>query len=303
MEMELRSMTPEEQKYSYSQDPDDMRKAGCIGHLRVDMDTNGVGFYSSWDDHNRILKTDDFKEEFDNVINALRNDEQYGGILKNRTALAEYCRQNDDSSFDNGREFGFRADTEEYSYLLRLNPNRGEYAAYIYAYDRELLDGALSTAQELMNVLVVEPGQTPYVKAIQTGLESLQRETHADIIQAVYPFADRVALICDDEGKINGSELNRALRDENNHIYDVVAGTFLIVGLGEEDFTSITQAQAERFEKMFHTPEMFIQMDGKLMVIPVEEQHRPSVRAKLDALQKAERPQRQIPHKTGREER
>ena len=31
-------------------------------------------------------------------------------------------------------EYGFRADTEGYTYMLRLNPNRGEYNFYIYCY-------------------------------------------------------------------------------------------------------------------------------------------------------------------------
>lgn len=56
----------------------------------------------------------------------------------------------------------------------------------------------------------------------------------------VYPYEEPVAIICDEEAKLKGSELNRVLRDEDGKIYDVVAGTFLIVGLGEEDFASLT---------------------------------------------------------------
>ena len=88
MNMEVRAMTPEERKYSYTQDADTIRRSGCIGHLRVDMDVSGTGFFSSWDNHNAALKTQDFKDQFDEVINALRFDEQYGGILKNRSSLA-----------------------------------------------------------------------------------------------------------------------------------------------------------------------------------------------------------------------
>ena len=85
MDIKVRAMTPEERKYSYTQDADTMHHSGCIGHLRVDMDTNGTGFYSSWDDHNANLKTQEFKDQFDEVIHALRFDEQYGGLLKNRS--------------------------------------------------------------------------------------------------------------------------------------------------------------------------------------------------------------------------
>lgn len=272
MDIEVRAMTPEERKYSYTQDADTIRRSGCIGHLRVDMDTNGTGFFSSWDNHNAALKTQDFKDQFDAVINALRFDEQYGGILKNRSSLASCCSKTPESDFGNDREFGFRVDTEEYSYMLRLNPNRGEYAAYIYAYDRELLDGDLLPAPELMNVLVVVPGEKPYVKAIKTELESLYRELDTDTVQAIYPWEEPVALICDENGKLTGKELNRALRDEDGDVYDIVAGTFLITGLGEEDFASLSPEHIEKFKERFAVPEAFLRVDGKIMIVPILEQ-------------------------------
>ena len=63
-----------------------------------------------------------------------------------------------------------------------------------------------------------------------SGLESLQHEV-GGCIEAIYPYEDPVALICNEEGKLEGLPLNRALRDEDGDIYDVVAGTFLVVGL------------------------------------------------------------------------
>ena len=100
---------------------------------------------------------------------------------------------------------------------------------------------------DTINVLVVEPGRKPYAKEIGSDLDSLQKAVNADIIQSVYPYEEPVALICDDEGKMTGKELNRALRDEDGHIYDVVAGTFLIVGLGEEDFSSLSPDLMKQF--------------------------------------------------------
>lgn len=93
-------------------------------------------------------------------------------------------------------------------------------------------------ASEKLTVLVVEPGKEPYEKEIEPGLRSLQTEVGGDIA-AVYPFDDPVALVLNDEGKLIGLDLNRALRDEQGEIYDIVAGTFLVMGLGEEDFASI----------------------------------------------------------------
>ena len=69
-----------------------------------------------------------------------------------------------------------------------------------------------------ITVLVVEPGKEPYTKEIDSGLESLQHEV-GGYIQAVYPFEPPVAIICNEEAKLEGFPLNRALRDEDGDIY------------------------------------------------------------------------------------
>ena len=89
-----------------------------------------------------------------------------------------------------------------------------------------------------MKVLMVEPGKSPYETEIEGGLESLQAAIGGDI-QATYPFEDPVGVICNDEGKLIGLPLNRAIYDDEGHLYDIVPGNFLLVGLGEEDFTDL----------------------------------------------------------------
>ena len=144
---------------------------------------------------------------------------------------------------------------------------------------------------EKISVLVVEPEKKPYTKEISSGLSSLQHEV-GGYIQAVYPYEEPVALICDEEAKLKGSELNRVLRDEDGKIYDVVAGTFLIVGLGEEDFTSLTPEHMKQFKEKFDTPEMFMRLNDKLVVLPMEEERpkakKPSVLQKLNDMKGVE---------------
>lgn len=272
MEMTIRAMIQEERAFSYTKKADVLEASGCVGHLRGDMGAAGNGFFTTWDDHVPGLKTDAFKQEFDKVVNLLRFDERYGGMLQNREALAAYGKNNPDSAFQGNytQEYGFRADTEKYSYMIRLNPHKGDYNFYIYAYEREKLEQVLQPEKEKINVLVVEPGKRPYTKAIDPGLESLQHEV-GGYIQAVYPFEEPVAIICDEEGKLKGSQLNRALRDEEGHIYDILAGTFLVTGLSEEDFASLEEEHVKQFSEHFKTPEMFMRMNGKLMVLPAEE--------------------------------
>ena len=107
-----------------------------------------------------------------------------------------------------------------------------------------------------MKVLMVEPGKSPYAAEIESGLKSLQAAVGGDI-QAVYPYEDPVALICNDEGKLMGLPLNRALFDDDGHVYDIVSGNFLIVGLGEEDFTDLSPDLMEKYGEQFKYPEKF----------------------------------------------
>ena len=104
-------------------------------------------------------------------------------------------------------------------------------------YEAELY-GQQAVAPEKLTVLVVEPMKEPYVKEIDPGLHALQAEVGGDIA-ASYPFDDPVGLVLNDEGKLIGLDLNRSLRDEHGEIYDIVAGTFLVVGLGPESFASL----------------------------------------------------------------
>ena len=75
-----------------------------------------------------------------------------------------------------------------------------------------------------------------------------------------------------DDGKLMGLPLNRALRDENGEMYDAVAGTFLVVGLGEEDFASLTPELAQKYEQLFHQPEAFLKLGNRLLVLPVPDE-------------------------------
>ena len=118
-----------------------------------------------------------------------------------------------------------------------------------------------------MKVLRVEQYKPPFVKEIDPGLESLQSEVEGTV-QAVYPYADPVAILCNDDGKLLGMELNRALRDDDGEIFDAIAGPFLIVGLGDEDFTSLSDDLIEKYRDIFVQPEVFIRTNSGLLVLP-----------------------------------
>ena len=122
-----------------------------------------------------------------------------------------------------------------------------------------------------MNVLMVEPGKAPYETQIGSDLQSMQALV-GGYIQAAYPFEQPVALVCCESGKLDGLPLNRALRDADGDIYDIVAGNFFIVGLGESDFTDLPHELAERFAEQFRQPEIFMRVNGKIIAAPMDEQ-------------------------------
>ena len=118
-----------------------------------------------------------------------------------------------------------------------------------------------------MTVLAVLPGKAPERMELNGSLESMQGFV-GGTIQAVYPFPDPVAVVCHDEGKLMGLEHNRALRDKDGNVYDILCGPFFICGLGEEDFTSLPENLLQKYAKRFQHPELFLRINGSLMVVP-----------------------------------
>ena len=121
-----------------------------------------------------------------------------------------------------------------------------------------------------MKILLIEPEKTPEVKEIDGKLYTMQ-ELVGGTIQAVYPFDDPVALICNDEGKLLGLPGSRALRDKQGKPYDIVCGTFFLCGapLDCDHFTGLTDKQIETYRKQFGTPEMFLKVEGQIIVLPI----------------------------------
>ena len=63
--MEIRALTPAEQKYTYAQRMQLEGQTSNIGHLRGDFASSGYGFYTNWFDTNQQRNTGEFKKELD----------------------------------------------------------------------------------------------------------------------------------------------------------------------------------------------------------------------------------------------
>lgn len=114
-----------------------------------------------------------------------------------------------------------------------------------------------------MRVLLIEPGKTARPAEIGGNLHDLQKAV-GGIIQILFPWEDPVALVCNDEGKLLGLPLNRALED-----YDIIAGTFFICGVQGEDLVSLTEQQMQKYRNQFYYPEKFIRTPEGILCIEI----------------------------------
>ena len=120
-----------------------------------------------------------------------------------------------------------------------------------------------------MQVIVVEPKKKPTAQDIGSDLESMQKNVGGSI-EAIYPFEEPVALICNEEGKLLNLPLNRALRDDEGNVYDIISGTFFVCAAPPDSdrFEGLTDQQVKTYIERFATPEMFLNVGGDLFVLP-----------------------------------
>lgn len=182
MELKITSMTPADRLYVYSQSSQLEGQTGCIGHLRGDFG-GGQEFFSSWFDHRREYKTDEFKAELDEVVNTLREKD---GLLCTRDSMTRFCYQNPEAEFEGNycAEYGFKVQTPQHTYMLRCNPNYGDYNFYLYAYVARFLEHHMEKAKQ-------------GIRFITPGYKELFR----------IPDGDHIRILCSD-----GSHMDRSCR-------------------------------------------------------------------------------------------
>lgn len=117
-----------------------------------------------------------------------------------------------------------------------------------------------------IKVVLCEPGKRAQVVEIENTLEAMQNICGGPI-EAVYPeFNSNVVIICNEEGKIRGLDLNRSLTDEDGTILDVIAGTFFVAGTDFDtcEFGSLTDAEEKKYMDRFEWPEVFFSTSGRI---------------------------------------
>ena len=100
-------------------------------------------------------------------------------------------------------------------------------------------------------------------------MESYQK-TVGGYIEAYYPFEEPVCIVCNEEGKINGLPLNRAIYAEpdRGEMLDIIAGTFFVCDCSGEDFGSLSPEQLRRYMELFKYPERFFRAGNDIKAVP-----------------------------------
>lgn len=124
--------------------------------------------------------------------------------------------------------------------------------------------------KEKLKVLLIEPEKYPKVIEIDDTLEAMQ-EVVGGQIEEYMPFEDEVAIICNEEGKVMGLPLNRAIYDETNkEIIEIMAGKFFIAyaPIESEKFLSLPKELADKYSEKFRYPESFFRTDNGIKAVP-----------------------------------
>ena len=121
--------------------------------------------------------------------------------------------------------------------------------------------------KEKISVIFVEPNKYPKMIEIEDTLEAMQ-EIVGGYIEEYMPFEDEVAIVCNEEGKVNGLPLNRAVYGKDKEILDIIAGKFFIAyaPAEAENFQNMPKELADKYLKEFKYPERFYHTENGIEV-------------------------------------
>ena len=119
-----------------------------------------------------------------------------------------------------------------------------------------------------ITVVLLEPGKLARPAAIDASLESYQKIV-GGMIEAFYPFEEPVCIVCNEEGKLDGLSLNRAVYADSNRreMLDIIAGTCFICDCSGEDFGSLSPEQLHRYTEQFKFPQKFFRVGDEIKAV------------------------------------
>lgn len=120
-----------------------------------------------------------------------------------------------------------------------------------------------------IQVVLLEPGKLARPAAIDASLERYQKIV-GGMIEAFYPFEEPVCIVCNEEGKLDGLPLNRAVYADpsRREMLDIIAGPCFVCSCSGEDFGSLSPEQLHRYTEQFKYPEKFFRVGDDIKAVP-----------------------------------
>ena len=154
-----------------------------------------------------------------------------------------------------------------------LNVDEGFYFCNNFGFTRVDFSPELTidrTHDEQIKVVLVQEGKLAKSVSIENKLEAMQ-ELVGGQIEEYMPYADDIAIICNEEGKMCGLPLNRAIyAEDTNEMIEIITGDFFIAyaPIDSEKFESLPKELEEKYLKKFKKPEKFIKLNNEIKAIP-----------------------------------
>ena len=102
-----------------------------------------------------------------------------------------------------------------------------------------------------VRVIIKRPDEEfGHVTNISPSLKNLQRTVGGyieTVTLAQFHDGKTIHIICNEEGKMMGLDLNRGVYDDNKQLIDIIAGTAFICDCSGENFGSLTEEQIKKY--------------------------------------------------------
>lgn len=125
--------------------------------------------------------------------------------------------------------------------------------------------------EKKIKVVLLEPGKLARAAEIDASLAGMQKVVDG-LIEPFYPFAERVCIVCNEEGKINGMRPNRSVKDDRGTMVDFIFGPAFLCDCRGARLDSLSDEQISRYTKMFRYPEHLVRLNKTLLGIPYHPQ-------------------------------
>ena len=123
------------------------------------------------------------------------------------------------------------------------------------------------TTDEQIKVIYCEAGHKARIAEIDNNLRAFQGLV-GGWIEEYIPFDDDIAIVCNEEGKMLGLPLNRAITDDNGRMLDIIVGDFFIcyAPIESEKWLDLPPELEKKYMEKFFLPEEFRKENGKIKI-------------------------------------